>query len=335
MRAAKHLVGLGLSVCLTLVLSSCETSCNFSGTGLSEAVVSAAVDPETQAPTDIRSSFEASIETVYASVKVNHAPSGSKVKALFFYLQDGVQQIAEVEKEVSGSCYVSFELSPPAIGWPLGQYEVRLLLDGEGEKRAQFSLVQAPGKPDELSAPVPSDAPQQSQLPSPELDQISYKRVAEANLGFSFEMPSDWSWELTPKKDYLISGPSGSQAFEIAVRCHIVAKSGGSAGSLQLQFEEAQSQMAAVPGSKLLKKGLAKIAGVEAPFFIVGYRTKDSRGVQEDFAHSQLVLETHSYYLWLSYSAPVAVYTAYLPVFQHLVDSFSFADALDTSAVKE
>ena len=225
---------------------------------------------------------------------------------------------------MEGSRYVSFDITPPPAGWPLGKYEARLLLNGEEKARVPFSVVDE-SHAAASSVPAASSASSAQAALGVKLDQISYKRVAEAGFGFSFEMPSDWTWELTPQKDYLISGTSGSAAFEIAIICQIIAKQGPAAASLQAQFEEAQRQLAAVPGSKLQKKGLAKIAGVEAPFFIVKYAAKDSKGIQVDFAHSQLVLETRDYYLWLSYAAPVPVYTAYLPVFQHLVDTFGFS----------
>jgi len=310
-----------LILCL---LSACEISCNISAAKLSDAVAAAGVNHETQAPVDIRDKFAPDIPKVYVTVKVSHAPPTTKVKALFYYIEQGVQQVAELEQEVSGTRYVSFELSPPASGWPLGKYETHLLLNGEEKSRVQFSVAEEAQLLGKQSA---ADTAKPEAVAASALKEISYKRVAEANFGFHFEMPSNWTWELTPQKDYLISGPAGSDAFEIALRIQVIAKQAGVSGSLQTQFEDAQRQLAAVPGSALQKKGLAKIAGVEAPFFIVKYTTKDSQGAQTEFAHSQLVLEAREYYLWISYSAPVQIYTSYLPVFQHLVDTFGFEDS--------
>ena len=55
--------------------------------------------------------------------------------------------------------------------------------------------------------------------------QQNYKRFQEIQYGFSFEIPDQWTIKLTPKKDYLIEGPKGSDAFEIAIIIQIIQKS--------------------------------------------------------------------------------------------------------------
>jgi hypothetical protein len=211
--------------------------------------------------------------------------------------------------DASGTRYVSFSLSPPPAGWPLGKYEVQLLLDDKEEARLPFS-VSEDGATWSVSAAAP------------EASRGAYKRMTESALGFSFEMPADWSWELTSRKDYRIGGPKGGDAFEIAVTIQAVPKPSGRSGALSDQVEQAQKLLIQAPEAKLQKRGVTMIAGREAPFLIARHQSRDSRAQSAEFATSQAVVETDRYYLWISYTAPISVYMKFLPAFQRLANTF-------------
>lgn len=154
--------------------------------------------------------------------------------------------------------------------------------------------------------------------------QQNYKRFQEIQYGFSFEIPGQWTIKLTPKKDYLIEGPKGSDAFEIALIIQIIQKSQNPGSSAQLQLEASQRQIMSVPGAKILRQDRISSANQQAPYFAASYKTKTSQGNLSLFGHLQVVLDYGDYYYWVSYSGPAPIYEKYRSVMEHLLQTFSF-----------
>ena len=137
MRLPRYLCFLMLAALVGL--AACEGSFSCSTASLSEPKIATAVDPKTMAPTQVVSQVPPTSGPIYATAKVSSAPSGTKVKAIFYYLEGQRRQIAEDQIELKEGAYVSFQLSPPANGWPLGKYEAVFLLDGKQVQTAGFS----------------------------------------------------------------------------------------------------------------------------------------------------------------------------------------------------
>ncbi|MCB2225843.1 MAG: hypothetical protein KQH53_04125 [Desulfarculaceae bacterium] len=317
-----------------LAAYGCEGSFSVSTAELSEPKMATAVDPKTQAPTQVVSEVPPSTGPLFATAKVTAAPPGTKVKALFFYLEGERRQIAQDEITLKEGAYVSFQLSPPASGWPLGKYEVVFYLNDKEAKKLGFSVVAdktaAAPKPAPAPAPTPAPAPapraQQpaapAPAPAPAVPQ-GYKVMSENNFGFSLQVPQSWNARLTKSKDYLISGPAGTPGGEVSLIIQIIAKSQGNT-SLIDQMKRLLRQIANVPQGKILKKGEVNMAGGPAPYFLASYETKDTRGLAAEYGHAQVGLEHGGYIFLISYSAPTAVYQANLNAFQRVVDSWRF-----------
>ncbi len=330
-------------------LAACEGSFSCSTAKLSDAKMATAVDPKTQAPTQVVTQVPPAAGPLFATAKVTNAPSGAKVKAVFYYLEGQRRQIAEDQVELKEGAYVSFRLSPPASGWPLGKYEVVFLLDGKEAQKTEFSVATAkaaappapapaappaapaappamgpsagPGgspAPPAASAPAPAPAPAPAAGVAP-----GYKEIRESNFGFAFQVPSDWTWALTKNRDYMISGPKGSPTYEVALLVQIVDKNKGGT-TLMAQMQGILNQLSQVPQGAILKKGEVTMAGQRAPYFLASYLAKDSAGRQVEFGHAQTGVEKGPYIFLVSYSAPTAIYQANLGVFQKVVDSFRF-----------
>lgn len=317
-----------LMLAVLVGLAACEGSFSCSTASLSEPKIATAVDPKTQAPTQVVSQIPPTSGPIYATAKVASAPAGTKVKAVFYYLEGQRRQIAENQIELKEGAYVSFQLSPPANGWPLGKYEVAYLLDGKQVQTAQFSVAQ-----DKAAAPAPAPAPQAAAPPAqgappaapaaPAPVAQGYKEINEPNFGFAFQIPSTWGWRLTKSKDYLISGPKGTPAHEVSLVVQIIDKQAGGA-TLVGRMKAILAQISQVPQGKILKKGEVTMAGQQAPYFLASYQTKDTTGQVQEFGHAQVGVERGRYVFLISYSAPTEIYKAYLSAFQRVVDSFRF-----------
>jgi hypothetical protein len=159
---------------------------------------------------------------------------------------------------------------------------------------------------------------------SADAQEQTYKRFQEINFGFAFEIPVSWNIKLTPKKDYLIEGPKGSDAFEIGIIIQIIKKSQNPKSSAELQLNKAEKQVMTLPGAELVKTDRVPMANQKAPFFVARYNTKTTQGNTATFGHTQVVLDQGDYYYWISFSGPLPIYDKYLPVLERLLGSFSF-----------
>jgi hypothetical protein len=50
------------------------------------------------------------------------------------------KEIVAYQREVDGTRYAALSITRPVNGWPAGEYEVVLSLDGKHEKRAEFTI---------------------------------------------------------------------------------------------------------------------------------------------------------------------------------------------------
>ena len=155
-------------------------------------------------------------------------------------------------------------------------------------------------------------------------EKLNYKQFREVQFGFSFEIPDDWDIKLTPKKDYLIEGPKGSDAYEIAIIIQIIQKSKNPGSSDKLQLASSQKMILTVPEAQIKKQGLISVANKPVPYFVAAYKTQTSQGKLSLFGHLQVVIDHGDYYYWVSFSGPASIYEKYQSVVEHLLDSFVF-----------
>lgn len=81
-------------------------------------------------------------DTLWASVKMENTPSGTRLLTRWVYTEGGAEQIIAEETHTtatSGTDYTSFFIANPAP-WPTGSYELRVGADGEIRKVKEFHI---------------------------------------------------------------------------------------------------------------------------------------------------------------------------------------------------
>jgi hypothetical protein len=81
-------------------------------------------------------------DTLWASVKTENTPSGTRILARWVYTEGDAEQIISEETHTtaqSGTGYTSFFAYNPST-WPPGSYEVRVGVDGEIKKTKEFHV---------------------------------------------------------------------------------------------------------------------------------------------------------------------------------------------------
>ena len=140
---------------------------------LSEMRAARGVDPKLQSPVGVSETFGPEAKPIYLTVKLSDAPSGTQVKILAYFLQDGrPQQIAVQEfPDVYGTGYLSSKITPPAAGWFIGSYKAVFQLNRKEQGTIGFTVAKA-----KEAAP-----------PSP-----SYRTFSSPEHGFSIQYPAAW-----------------------------------------------------------------------------------------------------------------------------------------------
>jgi hypothetical protein len=81
-------------------------------------------------------------DTIFASVKTENTPVGTRIMARWIYTEGGAEQVVsenELQTTEAGTGYTSFYLANPSP-WPAGSYELRVGVNGEIKETKGFSV---------------------------------------------------------------------------------------------------------------------------------------------------------------------------------------------------
>jgi hypothetical protein len=309
-----------------MVMTACEAQCSVSTANLSEETMASAISPDTKAPVRPATSFSPDTPDIYATAKLSHAPADTAVKATLHYLEGGDRQVLETAITAEGTRYVAFTFSAPTAGWPAGQYEVRLFLNGKEGKRLPFNVA----PPQAAALPVTQPAVQpvamvEQAAPAPQTP-VATKQFRDDTFAFTLQLPETWAYRLTPSKDYLFEGPKGTDAYELSVILQFVLKSKNPGATAATQLAGLLTDLEKAPNASVVARDTGRIGGQPAPFVTVTYNARNSAGAVEGFTHSQYVVDHGAYFYLISYSGPSAIYQKHLAVFQRMLDSYRFTD---------
>ncbi len=280
---------------------------------LSEPAMSDSIDQKTQAPLEVSSNFAADTGTLFATVKLSDAPRKTEVRVLFFLVGESEQQIAEDAIVTNGTGYLSFELNPPASGWPISGYKVVFFLNGQETEHLVFTVDNLAIQSADKKSPVNGE-------------DLAYKTFRDSKFGFSFELPKTWEFQVAAGSgDYVFSGPEETNASEITIIVQIIDSRMGEMSDLKAQMLDLVGQISQAPQAEIVKKNQTEVAGQVAPFFIATYQAVNKMKQTVEFGHTQLGLLHEPYFLLVSYAAPRKIYQEQIDIFQHMADTFELS----------
>lgn len=134
---------LTLMLLVATVMLACQGgSVSFTTAKISEATMTTAVNENMQ-PLDNNDVFSPDTAEIFCSFKLSNAPDDTEVKAEWIYLQGELQDVTDylVDEWVTttdGTRYVSSSLTSPDEGWPRGDYQVIIYIDGKEQTRLPF-----------------------------------------------------------------------------------------------------------------------------------------------------------------------------------------------------
>ncbi len=116
-------------------------SCSFTTANIERAVMARSVD-ENSTPVEETASFNASESLLHCSVKMANTPTGTRVKAIWYYApeDDDRQLLDSTEISMESSAWIDFTLSLTETNLPYGPYVVDLYVDDEYRQSVPFSV---------------------------------------------------------------------------------------------------------------------------------------------------------------------------------------------------
>ncbi len=129
-------------VLLSILFVFLMIGCDFTTAKLEDVQTAKSIDYETNLPTEVARVFNVNSPVVYVTGTLKNAPENTVISIEWIYLDmDPEYLIAEVElKAEHTNVDFFFELTKPNNGWPLGDYECRLYIDGDYQENVFFTV---------------------------------------------------------------------------------------------------------------------------------------------------------------------------------------------------
>ncbi len=130
-------VPFALAALLLLVVQACT----FTTAHVEKAVLSRAIDAESKEPLSETHSFHGSDAVMHCAVLMANTPSGTVVKARWYAVVDGAQQVLDTtDITLDNSGWIDFNLTLSQNSLPYGDYAVDLFIDGKAAQTVPFKI---------------------------------------------------------------------------------------------------------------------------------------------------------------------------------------------------
>lgn len=311
-------------------------------TKLSDIRMCQSVDPKTQSPINVMETFSPEIPAVFCSAKLSKAGKGTEVGAIFYYLEKEDKPIARLKlPELEGTQYISFSLSPPKRGFPLGRYRVDLYLNNKRKGEVFFS-VREKDKPRQKTVaaemkPV-KETPVRKILTEKENKKKTaiheaiqraeskgaYRMETDTTHRFSFQIPQNWH-RLNPAHDstvlLLSSNKTNHPVSSMSVQVIPVsmAKKGLDQKAVEKVIERFREQVSHSPEHKILSVKESAVGPVTGKELTFEYLYKGTKLKQSQF----LTFHDNRVFI-VSLTAEENKFPEQLPHFQNAVASLRF-----------
>lgn len=143
------IIVLALAVMQALPLAGCAGGVGFPGasttTSLSQATTCTSVNPQTGEPVEPTTTFAPDTPQIFGSALLSNAPARTEVSSEWIYVQGEAAGVVNYlidtwATAAEGTGYISFSITQPGTGWPTGDYQLVLYLDGEEAATVSFKV---------------------------------------------------------------------------------------------------------------------------------------------------------------------------------------------------
>jgi len=128
----------------SLPLVGCSGEVSFTTAKLTEATMCLGVDSESK-PVNPTDAFGVNTPEIFCSVKLSNAPADTEVLSEWVYIKGEVAGVTDyvidtLPLNAEGTQYLQFSMERPDDGWPIGEYELNLYIDGKDAVSLPFTV---------------------------------------------------------------------------------------------------------------------------------------------------------------------------------------------------
>lgn len=250
---------------LGVAAAGCSGEVSFTSAKLSEATMCLGVDGENK-PLNPTDTFGVNTPEIFCSVKLSNAPEDTEVGSEWIYVKGELSgydntTIDSLALPAEGTQYIQFSLPRPQSGWPVGEYELKLYIDGKEQVTLPFTVsktapVQGGGSISEVTMALGVDANYRPVNPTSTFKSTTPELFCSINvsgLAVGSEVLSEWyyvSGEWQGVTNRLIGTvPIVTQGTEYISLSLLIPDEGWPGGQYQVKLYVNGSLQEAVPFS--------------------------------------------------------------------------------------
>ena len=132
-----------LALAIMLGIGGCEGEVSVTTADFSEAKMALGVDADNR-PVNPTTVFAVDTPEIFCSAKLSNAPADTEITSSWVYVS-GEADLTDYEIDsytltADGTRYVEFSLSVPDTGWPRGNYQLVLSINGKENETLEFTV---------------------------------------------------------------------------------------------------------------------------------------------------------------------------------------------------
>ncbi len=134
------LVIASILIVLVIVAALNGGEIDFTTAGITNVQTATQIDQATSKPIGVTNTFATSAPVIYATASVKNSPMDTVIKSEWWYPDSNILiDQAEIKTTMPNQNFY-FSLSRPNNGFPPGNYEVKLFIDGKEDKIVKFTV---------------------------------------------------------------------------------------------------------------------------------------------------------------------------------------------------
>lgn len=101
------------------------------------------VDLTTRKPKNVKNVFKTGTKNIFTSIETISAPDNTKLEAKWYYITFNNEKVPvnSIKANAKGSGNILIALTKPKINWPVGKYELQILVNNQKNTTVIFNIV--------------------------------------------------------------------------------------------------------------------------------------------------------------------------------------------------
>jgi tetratricopeptide (TPR) repeat protein len=101
------------------------------------------VDLKERKPKNVKNVFKTATKNIFTSIETISAPQNTKLEAKWYFISFNNEKVPvnSIKVTATGSSNILIALTKPKINWPVGKYELQILVNGQKNTSVIFNMI--------------------------------------------------------------------------------------------------------------------------------------------------------------------------------------------------